>query len=119
MLDDGWDCRIYHSEWKIGSTAGGSGTKLQGKLNLANFESFFIFINFYFCSAKFWMNPQFLFTIPEIDPSVRNENKTDVIIALMQKSPVLKRLIVPSIHETCNECIQFKLYKVYSIKTYY
>ena len=58
------------------------------------------------------MNPQFMFTIPEIDQTIRSENKTDVIIALMQKGPVLKRLLVPSIHETCNECIQFKLYRV-------
>lgn len=66
--------------------------------------------------AKFWTNPQFLFSIPEIDPSIRKESKTDVIIALMQKSVILKRLVVPTNHDTCDECIQFKLYKVLKIK---
>lgn len=31
-LDLGWDCKAYHSEWKTGLTAGGSGTKLQSIL---------------------------------------------------------------------------------------
>jgi hypothetical protein len=26
----GWECRTYQSEWKSGSTSGGSGAKLQG-----------------------------------------------------------------------------------------
>lgn len=29
-LDLGWECKTYHSEWKTGVSAGGSGTKLQG-----------------------------------------------------------------------------------------
>ncbi len=63
--------------------------------------------------ANFWINPQFLFRIPDIDPMIRSENKTDVIIALMQKKSSFKRLQEPSHHETCDECIQFKIFKVF------
>jgi len=44
---------------------------------------------------------------------IRSENKTDVIIALMQKKSSFKRLQEPSHHETCDECIQFKIFKVF------
>ena len=44
---------------------------------------------------------------------IRSENKTDVIIALMQKKSGYKRLQEPSHHDTCDECIQFKIFKVF------
>ncbi len=83
-----WKETHFHSSWVIGSTAGGC-----GKTN----------------AAKFWTNPQFLLHLTDCD-SDDNDNKATVIVSLMQKDSRLKRLQTGE--DSCEEYIQFKLFKV-------
>ena len=63
-----------------------------------------------FVTAKFWTNPQFVFTLFDVDRD-DNENKATVIVSLMQKDSRLKR-IQSGTESPTEEYIQFRLYKV-------
>lgn len=84
-----WKITQFHSEWSCGKgTAGGAG---QGD------------------PSKFWLNPQFLVTLTDVD-SDDNENKATIIISLMQKDSRLKRMQTGE--NSCEEYIQFKLFRI-------
>ena len=83
-----WNCKMYHSEWADGVSAGGSGNQDQ---------------------AKFWTNPQFLITLTDVDKD-DNENMATLFVSLMQKDTRLKRLT--NHQESAEEFIQFRLFKV-------
>lgn len=82
-----WKCTTYHSAWKTGKTAGGSGQYNQ---------------------AKYWSNPQFMVKLVDVDEN-DSENKATVIVALMQKNSRLRRA---RSDESTEEYIQFRIYKV-------
>ncbi len=63
---------------------------------------------FYLIQAKFWINPQFLVALTDVDAD-DNENCCTIVIALMQKDARLKRFKTGRDSE---ESIQFRLYKV-------
>jgi len=86
-IEMGWKLTVYNSSWVSGSTAGGSGKDDQ---------------------ASFWLNPQFLICVKDVD---KNDNKADLIVALMQKDSRLKR--IQSRQDSCEEFIQFKLFKIH------
>ena len=83
-----WKCTIYDSSWVRGKTAGGCGQPNQ---------------------SKFWINPQFLINVNDVDRE-DSDNTATVVIALMQKDSRLKRIKTRS--ESSEEFIQFKLFKV-------
>ncbi len=83
-----WKCKTYQSKWVRGVSAGGCGQNNQ---------------------AKFWMNPQFLINLPDVDKD-DDENLATVIISLMQKDTRLKRVQTGT--DSCEEYIQFRLFKV-------
>lgn len=82
----GWKLTMYNSSWVSGNNAGGSGNNDQ---------------------ASFWLNPQFLIAVKDVGT---NDNKADLVIALMQKDSRLKR--IQSRQDSCEEFIQFKLFKI-------
>lgn len=84
---DNWKCTNHHSKWDVGRTAGGCGN---GNL------------------AKFWINPQFLVTLNDVDAD-DCDNSCTIIIALMQKDARLKRF---ESGEASEESIQFRVYKI-------
>ena len=88
--DSGWKCTMFHSEWKPGRTAGGSGVNNQ---------------------AKFWTNPQYEFSISASD--LTSENSCWVIISLMQKNTRQNRIKLGL--ESAEEYIQFRLFRVLMI----
>ena len=59
--------------------------------------------------AKFWINPQFLVILRDVDKD-DNENMATVIVSLMQKDARIKR--IKTRQETTEEFIQFRLFKV-------
>jgi hypothetical protein len=64
---------------------------------------------FIITQAKYWINPQYLIKINDVD-HYDNESKATVIVALMQKDSRLKRIKTKA--ESAEEFIQFRLYKV-------
>ena len=110
-----WKCTTYHSEWRAGQNAGGSGNPNHGILAffthiLGESHSLSIIEFLLIMAAKFWTNPQFVFTFFEVDRD-EGENEATVIVSLMQKDSRLKRLKSCGESST-EEYIQFRLYKV-------
>lgn len=81
-----WKMVAYHGSWINGKTAGGCG---QGD------------------PAAFWMNPQFLVTLTQVDS---DSNKCTIIVALMQKYTREKRMKVHQ--DSLEDFIQFRVYKI-------
>ena len=69
--ESGWKCTMFHSEWKPGRTAGGSGVNNQ---------------------AKFWTNPQFLIKVEDVD-SYDNENKATIVNNVFLKTEIFLRIM--------------------------
>ena len=57
---------------------------------------------------KYWTNPQFMVELVDVDKD-DNEDKSTLIVALMQKNSRLKR---DRSNESSEEYIQFRIYKV-------
>lgn len=85
-----WKLTTYNGEWEKGKSSGGC-----GKPN----------------EAAYWINPQFLITIKDVDPD-DNESMATVIVSLLQKYTREKR--TQNDGKFCEEFIQFRFYRIIS-----
>jgi hypothetical protein len=83
-----WQCQLFHGKWVKHVSAGGNGQ---------------------YNETKYWTNPQYTFTINEID-LINGLKSCSVIIGLMQKYTRQKRAAAQV--EATEEFIQFRVYKI-------
>jgi hypothetical protein len=83
-----WEMSSIKGRWLRGLTAGGS-INDQGKQSLTFFFIFFFFFFFLWIalllSETYCHNPQYLFTVSEVDEGDEEEDKCTLIISFMQK----------------------------------